>query len=209
LTQTNGRLAAELDEKLTKLILALPSRNGGVGEIKARIRIYQEDLAGLPADKVGRVLDDYRLGELGDGRWCPTSAEIRRAVMARIDAESEWQQANRRQAKIDAETLAARERREKSAEEIEAVARMTAAFSEAADKSRRAEKRRGGPTEDEAKAYLARHAAGFRPPPVETFSEKLVAQLYGEYLIGEGKLGKFPMATLPPEDSDEASDEAI
>lgn len=58
-------------------ILMMPGRTADVGDVKARMRMYEADLADLPLAAVSKACADFRQGRVGDG-WRPTQAEIRK-----------------------------------------------------------------------------------------------------------------------------------
>ena len=58
----------------------MPSRSGSAFDLKAVMRFYGDALSGLDHADVIEIMRKFRLGKLGDGKWAPTPAEVRRAV---------------------------------------------------------------------------------------------------------------------------------
>lgn len=65
-------------------ILMMPGRNADAGDVKARMRMYETDLADLPLWAVTMACADFRQGRAGDG-WRPTQAEIRKRAARHTD----------------------------------------------------------------------------------------------------------------------------
>lgn len=162
------------------LVGVMPSRAGSTFDMKAVLRIYDEDLRDLPADLVREAIKAFRRGEIGGGHWCPTSGEIRKAVVERIEARRAVERAREAQEALDRETLAARGARERAAAARDEDWRERAAREVEALKAdlARASGRRAGGALDWVKDC--------KPRPVESFSDKLTAQLRGELPIGQG-----------------------
>lgn len=49
--------------------------------VVARVKLYAEILGDLPTDKVQTAIKKFLSGEFGDGRFAPTPAQIRQAVL--------------------------------------------------------------------------------------------------------------------------------
>lgn len=194
---TTPALTEKRFEAVSKLFIALPSRNADVGEMKAMIKVYLEDFSDLPDAELIDVIGKFRRGDLGDGKWRPAASEIRIAVLERLGrspaqlaakAEFDRRMADRDRREAEwRKDRAEGERRRADADERSAhVGRLLGGT------SLRSNDRRGMDwigTESECETRLAEAAAGRPSRPVTSFSEKLKAQLNGELPIGEGKLG--------------------
>jgi len=180
----SGAAPGELIPDLMSLVGVMPSRAGSAFDMKATLRIYEDDLRDLPAEMVRDAIKAFRRGELGGGHWCPTSGEIRRAVVERIEAKSEVERRAEAQEALDRETIAQRGTRER------------VAASRAPD-WRESAKRDVEALQAELAAASGRRASALewvkdcKPRPVTTFSEKLMAQLRGELPIGGGEARPF------------------
>ncbi len=141
--------------------------------MKAVLKIYAEDLSGLPIAAVREAIRGFRRGRFGDGHWAPTAAEIRREAEAIVARQERLDRLDR----LAAETLAERRRREE----------------QAADRSPEARERVQAMAERFKASVPVEPERGERFPAPVTLSDTLMAQLRGERPIGMGKLGCLPV----------------
>jgi hypothetical protein len=80
---TVAQASAEISDALSDIFSVMPSH--GSDPVR-RARVYLEELADLPAWAVAQVLRRFVRGDLGEGRFAPTIAEIRHHA-ARLDAQ--------------------------------------------------------------------------------------------------------------------------
>ena len=66
---------------LAMLVAALARRNASEVDNAAWVKVSLHDLSDLPVEAVERACDEFRRGTLGDGVWCPTSAQIRQEAL--------------------------------------------------------------------------------------------------------------------------------
>lgn len=191
---------------LTAMLATMPSRAASGLDAAAMLRIYEDDLRGLPVGKLREAIRDFRTGKLGSGRFAPTAAEIAMAVRERMAAAADHAERLARQARLEEETLrergAAQARREAvSVDERRATVERLLGRLPGGEQQSRAD---WVGTEDEAagRLELAREAIGVRN--VETFSDQLAAQLRGEAPIGVGRLGLRPVAWAKQEGASDA-----
>ncbi len=173
----------------------MPLRTGSVTDMKATIRVYEDDLRDLPQDMVAQAIRDFRSGKVGGGRFAPTIAEIGQVVRDRIEAvEGPKRRAEAQQKLID-ETLAARGRRsEQSAERTDDSRARVAGLAE--DCKNRIERINANGrklhTGDDWDALT-------KEITVDRFSDELISQFMGEKPIGEGNLGLCPVVSMESE----------
>jgi hypothetical protein len=70
----------EVQRAVIKLFACFPSQTGGNEFAAARLDAYGQILADLDQNAVCRAINRFTTGELGDGRFAPTAAQIRQAV---------------------------------------------------------------------------------------------------------------------------------
>lgn len=120
-----AKLDAKLIVELTMLFKSLAIKGATPGDSELNFRLYGEALAGLPFDRLQKVLRRYRVGSLGDGKWCPRPAEIHQEVTRQLDAEARGAAFDRLVEAQLAERRRLREEREsRTDEERESVQRM-------------------------------------------------------------------------------------
>ena len=131
-------------------------------------RLYADAVAGLDPAETQAVIRKFRIGDLGDGQWCPKPAMIRQNVLERLDRKARLSRADR----LDAETFAARRQAElrgpKDAGERQRVQAMADAIKRQLPSSNI-----GGrePTEAEALASLETLADKMSAPLTRHFSQ--------------------------------------
>jgi hypothetical protein len=93
-----GRRAAALDSWLSPagpdrarrevafVLDFMAARQGDETDRRAKLEVYASDLAGVPSAALSQACRDYRTGVVGDGKWAPTSGELRKRAMALADA---------------------------------------------------------------------------------------------------------------------------
>ena len=176
----------------------MPSRAGSSFDMKATLRIYEEDLRELPVEMVREAIRDFRQGKLGNGRFCPTAAEIGMAVREKLAARATIDRNAARQDELDRETMEARRRAEARNNPDSIEARQALVENLLGDwkreRNRVNDAKEGPGTQAEAAARVAAWEAGAPQRPVKTFSDKLVSQLKGETPIGAGTLGPRALA---------------
>ena len=70
------------------VITTMGMRGGSSGDFKTIAKIYASDLGDLPTWAVSQACKEFRQGVVGDGKWAPTQAEIRRQAVAHM---GRWQ----------------------------------------------------------------------------------------------------------------------
>ena len=111
----------------------MPSRTGNAMDASLAAQVYADTLGNFPAAEVNATLRRFRLGGIGDGKWAPTPAEVRQAI---VDARTARRAAEKREREV-AEQIAERGRRKaqfegRSPEECARVRAMAAEFAAAA-----------------------------------------------------------------------------
>lgn len=169
------------------MLTAMATRAGSAEDLRARMRIYEEDLRQFPASLVRAVITDFRQGRLGDGRFAPSGAEIAIECRRILEGRAGVERARHEQARLDAETLAERGRRQRAAEARDEDWRERAEAS--VEQFKRGAAVAGGKVirgDDWATQPRT-------PTKVENFSDKLLRQFAGEEPIGAGTLGAVPL----------------
>lgn len=160
-------------------------------------RMYADAVAGLPSGYAIRAMRRFRVGSLGDGKWCPKPGELRQAIIAAIGVDAKAQKARESAEESIEESRLYRERlASRSDAERERVAKLVGEYRAHLDEIAPAGPvgpQWRPPTDAEASEWIATHENGASLRPVNDFSEKLIAQLLGEEPIGTGKLGAKPV----------------
>ncbi len=199
--------ASDLVDEISAMLAMMQSRSDAHGDMKIRVKLYVQDLADIDGEVLKSAIRRFRRGELGDGKWAPTSGEIRKAIMdeatakkAILDAAEEQSRRLDNQRRAIKDQFAARHKAS-DLDTPEARQRASAKAQSLIDEMRAAppagKPKSHIPTEDEALGLIARYEAGERKPPIQNFSDKLCAQLLGEIPIGGGKLGAVPVGSKP------------
>jgi hypothetical protein len=159
---TNTVLPTEVSAELTAMFMGLAMPADAAENPAVTKRLYADALAGLPAAETIAVLRLYRIGDLGDGTWCPKPGEIRQTILARLERRADADRMER----IIAEQISARsEARGPQSEEARAhVQAMVDQFKAGVPQERQRAERPRFPTEDEAKALLANPPAHLTGP---------------------------------------------
>lgn len=129
--------------------------------------------AKAPPEYALKVLRRYRVGSLGDGKWCPKPGEVHMAIVEAVAADMA---AVKRQRRLD-DQLAARARREADRcprRELPEVRALLEQLRDIPDRARPAIWR--PPTEAEAREWLEAHEGGVGLAPV-TVSDRLTQKL--------------------------------
>ena len=147
--------------------------------MKATLRIYEQQLEDLPAEDVKTVLQKFGRGNLGDGHWCPTPAEIRReveSVMAYRARQDDLDRGLRKQIEDRRE----REERIEFYHDVikDGMVALSDALKSGIDSSD-VHKPYRQPTKEEALDWVAAHEGGAGLPPVTEFSDSLREILEG------------------------------
>lgn len=169
----------------------MPSRAGSVDDEKAAMRIAGEDLADLPIGLVKQTIRQFRIGELGDGHWRPTTADIRREVVAKLERQRRIDKSMREEAEQFRLRAEARARAERASSNSRArVHAMVDRFKAGlpADECKPAGWR--PPTHAEAEEWLKAYPDGSGLPPVTTISRELADKL------SPGAIDQFARETL-------------
>jgi len=182
-------LSAEISTELTAMFMALAIPADMASEPELTKRLYADAVVGLDPDETRDVIRKFRIGELGDGQWCPKPAMIRLNVIERINRKARHAKEDR----LIAETIAARHRHEtpEAIEERKKVLRLMSEFQAQMPKASKPEIFGRDLTEDEAKEALKTTVERLKSPL--TISDKLMRQLRGEIPIGEGRTGARPI----------------
>lgn len=73
-----------LTQELAVMFAGLAHKSGGSADMKLVLQVYLADLDEFPLALTRSVLAEFRRGDLGDGHWAPTVAEIRQVLKNRI-----------------------------------------------------------------------------------------------------------------------------
>ena len=85
-------LGAEIGREVAVLFGTMAIPSGDVADLRATIRLYEADLAGLPIWAVREACGAFRRGDIGKPPFAPRIAELRQEVISRIQRfESERQ----------------------------------------------------------------------------------------------------------------------
>lgn len=159
-------------------------------------RLYADALSGLPPADAIPVLRLFRIGDLGDGKWCPKPGEIRQAILERIGRRAVAE----RQERAIADQVAARseQRGPQTPEERSRVQAMVDQFKAGVPQDPLVPARHRAPTEKEAQAWLDENAARVKSgdKTVVPISAALAEQLGVRPLVTPEEIDKFARETL-------------
>ena len=79
---------ADVLAEVTALFAVMAHKAGADIEIAARMRVYVNDLSGLPLWAISEACEAYRTAKFGDGVFCPTPGEICARARVSIAAAS-------------------------------------------------------------------------------------------------------------------------
>jgi hypothetical protein len=195
-------LSNEVSSELTAMFLALAMPAELADDPGLTKRLYADAIASLNVQETCEVIRKFRIGDLGDGHWCPKPAMIRQNVLERLERKRTWE----RQKRLDAETFEARRRAKLRGPKSEGERRRVQAMVDAIKRELPSSKIGGRePTEAEALANLETLAAKMSRPL--EISDTLMRQLRGELSIGEGRIGAKPV--MAPEAIDKFARETL
>lgn len=117
--------------EVAKLYTVLAARTGGEDDIRGVQAIFCEDLGDLPLFAIAAAAQAFRRGDVGDGKWAPTPAELRRVAVARIKPLS--QQVSDIREILDAKPMLPAERPQNSEDRAAAAARVRATLNATVD----------------------------------------------------------------------------
>ena len=170
----------------------MPSRTGNAMDASLAAQVYADTLGNFPAAEVNATLRRFRLGELGDGKWAPTPAEVRLAIVEERREAREREQDAQKIKRDLSDQFSIRMARHGTTDPDEINRKRPKRFISEFDPEHQRKDWVG--TEEECEVKLAEKSAGRGWHEPLTFSQELVAQLRGEAPIGEGKLGAYPLA---------------
>jgi hypothetical protein len=84
-----------LTQELAVMFAGLAHKSGASMDMKLILQVYLADLDEFPLEVTRAVLAQFRRGDLGDGHWAPTVAEIRQVVKRRMNPVSTADQGRR------------------------------------------------------------------------------------------------------------------
>ena len=170
----------------------MPSRAGNAIDANIAAQVYADTLGNFPAAEVNAALRRFRLGELGDGKWAPTPAEVRLSIVEDRREERDRKHASEKVKRQEDEQFSTRISRFGTTDPDEINRKRPRRFISEHDPEYQRKDWVG--TEEECAVRIAEKAAGRGWNEPLTVSQELVAQLRGDAPIGEGKLGAYPLA---------------
>jgi len=66
---------------IMQMLATMPTQVGGTASMAMKVDTYLENLSDLPPEKVADAVKMFLRGELGDGRFAPTVAQIRQSIL--------------------------------------------------------------------------------------------------------------------------------
>lgn len=68
-------------EQVAQLYTVMSARSGGEDDIRTLQNVFCQDLGDLPLFGIVEAASQWRRGSIGDGKWAPTPAELRKHVV--------------------------------------------------------------------------------------------------------------------------------
>jgi len=80
LPSTEKQISKAIDNSIIVMLSTMPSQGASGVTMAIRLAVYHDALGDLNPNDVIRVIKKFVLGDLGDGKFAPTPAQIRQAI---------------------------------------------------------------------------------------------------------------------------------